>query len=253
VTDKTPALDLRELTVRYGGITAVDGVDLHVPDGAVVTVLGANGAGKSSMLSAISGSSVGSVGGRISAFGALVSTRSAHRVARRGLSLVPEGRKVFAPLSVQDNLLVGAYTLRSKRRVNELLDGVYDLFPILAERRTGPGGLLSGGEQQMLAFGRAMMSDPKIILMDEPSMGLAPVIVDRVMNAVKSINERGTAILLVEQNASAALTVASYAYVLERGRVVHSGPAEQLQSDPQVAAAFLGLRQDGDVGHGQES
>lgn len=243
MTDSDLDLSVTGLSVRYGGVLAVDGLSLRVRHGEVVAMLGANGAGKSSTLAALSGSSVGSVSGHIEVFGAVVSRQRAHRMNRRGVVLVPEGRRVFAPLSVEENLLLGGYSVRSRSRLRELLAEIYELFPVLADRRNGAAGLLSGGEQQMLAFGRALMSQPRLILMDEPSMGLAPVMVDRVMAAVRTINERGTSVLLVEQNAVAALGVASYAYVLERGRLVKSAPAADLAKDSTVADAFLGLRE----------
>lgn len=245
------ALQVDDLVVRYGGVTAVNGISLKVGSKDIVALLGANGAGKSSTLTALAGSSPGSVSGTIRLFGDKLGRSKAHRLTKRGVALVPEGRHVFAPLTVEDNLTLGAYRIKSRRRIDELMSDVYELFPILAERRKGYAGLLSGGEQQMLAFGRAMMSDPNLILMDEPSMGLAPIMVDRVMSAVRAINERGAAILIVEQNAVAALGVASFAYVLELGRVVHSGPATELSRDPAVARAFLGLREEPTIAAGQ--
>jgi branched-chain amino acid transport system ATP-binding protein len=158
--------------------------------------------------------------------------------------LVPEGRRVIAPLTVEENLQLGGYRQRSRPRTRELLAECFELFPVLEERRGATAGLLSGGEQQMLAFGRALMADPKLILMDEPSMGLAPAMVDRVMGAVAAINQRGTSILLVEQNAVAALAVADQAYVLDQGRIARSGPAADIAADPIVAQAFLGLREE---------
>jgi branched-chain amino acid transport system ATP-binding protein len=234
-------LSVEDLGVHYGGITAVESLSVSVGQSQIVTLLGANGAGKSSTLTALAGSNPGTVSGRIVFEGREVTRRRADRVASLGIALVPEGRQVFAPLTVEENLVVGAYLVRSKKRVRALIDEAFDLFPILAERRNGAAGLLSGGEQQMLAFGRAMMSEPRLILMDEPSMGLAPIMVDRVMDAITAMNERGASILLVEQNSVAALRVASYAYVLERGRIVRHGTADELAVDPAVAAAFLGL------------
>lgn len=234
------ALVVRDLFVRYGHVSAVEGVSLEVPSGATVAILGANGAGKSSTLGALSGSSVGSVTGEIELFGTAVKAKSAHHMARLGVSLVPEGRRMFAPLTVEENLLLGGYRHRSMKRTRQLVTEAYDLFPILAERSNAMAGLLSGGEQQMLAFGRAMMADPKLILMDEPSMGLAPIMVDKVFEAIKQINSRGTSILLVEQNAAAALNCASYAYVLRQGQIVHSGSSQDMRENPVVAHAFLG-------------
>jgi branched-chain amino acid transport system ATP-binding protein len=179
--------------------------------------------------------------GRIVFDGADVTGWPSHRVSRAGLVQVPEGRRIIGPLSVQDNLKLGAYHLRSKARLNVLLGEVYELFPILQERREAAGGLLSGGEQQMLAFGRALMSEPKVLLLDEPSMGLAPIAVDKVIEAVGKIAERGISILMVEQNAAAAFELASHAYVLEQGEVILEGPIDIVKDDPLVLRAFLGL------------
>ncbi len=241
------ALVVEDLEVRYGHVTAVQGVSLSLGEGSIVAVLGANGAGKTSTLRALSGSLRGSSSGRVTLFGESVLHRRPHRLVKRGLVLVPEGRQVVAPLTVEENLQLGGYQ-QSRARVQELLADCYELFPVLQERSGAPAGLLSGGEQQMLAFGRAIMADPKVILMDEPSMGLAPAMVDRVMGAVEAINRRGTSILLVEQNASAALAVAESADVLDQGRIVRSGPAAEVAADPIVAQAFLGLREDEDEG-----
>lgn len=237
-----PALVLRDLSVRYGHVTAVAGVSLELPAGAIVAVLGANGAGKSSTLGAVSGAVRARVRGDVRLFGERLSGMPSHRIVARGMVLVPEGRRVIAPLSVEENLLLGAYRQRSHKQVRATLAEVHELFPVLRERRSSPAGLLSGGEQQMLAFGRALMADPRVILMDEPSMGLAPAMVDRVIDAVLAINRLGKSVLLVEQNAAAALRVATYAYVLDRGRIASSGSAEAMRSDPVVAEVFLGLR-----------
>lgn len=236
-------LEINDVFVRYGHVAAVNGISLTVRRGQIVAVLGANGAGKTSLLNALAGSSVGKVTGSIKLFGDSIASRPAHRVVRAGMVMVPEGRQVFAPLSVEDNLLVGGYTKGSRRKTEQVKAEVYELFPVLYERRNSPAGLLSGGEQEMLAFGRAMMSLPKVILMDEPSMGLAPIMVDRVMGALTAINARETSILVVEQNAAAVLAVATYAYVLDRGRIVHSGPASEVSENPIVMEAFLGLRE----------
>jgi branched-chain amino acid transport system ATP-binding protein len=242
----TPPLVVEDLHVRYGHVTAVEGVSLLVEEGAVVAVLGANGAGKTSTLRAISGSLRGSASGRVALAGRSILRKRPHQLVQQGMVLVPEGRQVVAPLTVEENLQLGGYR-QKPARVRELLAECYELFPVLRERRDGIAGLLSGGEQQMLAFGRALMADPKVILMDEPSMGLSPAMVDRVMGAVADINARGASILLVEQNATAALRVASFAYVLERGRIVRSGPAAEVAGDPVVAQAFLGLREAADA------
>ena len=219
---------------------------LDVNRGEVVAVLGANGAGKSSTLRAIAGAVKASIQGTIELYGDSVRGKHSHSLVKRGLVLVPEGRQMIAPLSVEENLLLGAHQLRSRSRRGELLNEAFELFPVLRERRTQVSGLLSGGEQQMLAFGRALMSDPKIILMDEPSMGLSPLMVDRVMDAVRELNRRGRSILLVEQNATAAFGVASRVYVLDQGRIVREGPSAEVSADPIVAQAFLGLREEAD-------
>jgi branched-chain amino acid transport system ATP-binding protein len=232
------ALEVRDLEVRYGVVRAVQGVDLRVDEGELVVVLGANGAGKSSVLQAISGS-LRPAGGTITFQGKAVAGRPAHKVARSGLVLVPEGRRIFGPLTVEENLLIGGY-IQSRSRREQLLRETYEMFPILAERRTGPAGLLSGGEQQMLAFGRALMSSPSLLLLDEPSMGLAPVIVKSIMSSIAAIRARGLSILMVEQNA-AALDTASRAYVMEQGRIVLEGAPDTIIDDPIVARAFLGI------------
>jgi branched-chain amino acid transport system ATP-binding protein len=208
----------------------------------VVVVLGANGAGKSSTLAAICGATRPADGTVVFA-GRDVTGRRPERMLRVGLALVPEGRHVIAPLAVEDNLLLGAHVLRSRSRRRALLDEVYRMFPVLRERRRTAGGLLSGGEQQMLAFGRALMAEPSMLLLDEPSMGLAPVMVDSVMRAVEEIAARGISILMVEQNAAAAFGVASRAVILEQGRVVLEGPSAEISRDPRVLRAFLGLEE----------
>lgn len=256
--DGVPALKIDGLSVRYGHITAVASVSLELPAGAIVAVLGANGAGKSSTLGAVAGSVKAHVSGDVRLFGERVSGRPSHRIVARGMVLVPEGRRVIAPLTVEENLLLGAYRQRSRKTVRSKLAEVHELFPVLRERRGSPAGLLSGGEQQMLAFGRALMADPRVILMDEPSMGLAPAMVDRVIDAVRAINGLGKSVLLVEQNAVAALRVASHAYVLDRGRTASSGSAETMRSDPVVAEVFLGLherseRASAETGPGREA
>lgn len=233
-----PSLDVANLSVRYGGITAVTRVDLSVAVGEIVVLLGANGAGKSSTLRAISG--LVRHGGSVTWDGHDISRWKPHRIAHSGLVLVPEGRRVFSPLSVEENLLVGSYMQRSRDWRKTCLNRVYEMFPVLGERRKSQAGLLSGGEQQMLAFGRALMANPKLILMDEPSMGLAPAIVDFVMSSVATIADSGIGILMVEQNAAVALEVAHRAAVLERGIVGVRGTADEMRADPGVLKAFLG-------------
>jgi branched-chain amino acid transport system ATP-binding protein len=234
-----PLLEVRGLEVRYGGVAAVRGVDLSADAGRVEVVLGSNGAGKTSSLRSISGLQR-QAGGTIHWDGRDISKWPAFKIARAGLVLVPEGRRVFAPLTVEQNLQLGGYTNRSKEQRQEALDRVYQLFPILVERRNGRAGLLSGGEQQMLAFGRALMAAPKVVLADEPSMGLSPAMVDAVMGSIAEIAKTGIGVLMVEQNANAALAVADAAVVIERGRIVLRGSATEVRSHPDVVRAFLG-------------
>jgi branched-chain amino acid transport system ATP-binding protein len=233
-------LEVDDLVVRYGQVTAVHGISLRVEQGQVVSLLGSNGAGKTSTLNALSGA-LKPASGRIVFDGEEITGRPSHRVARAGLVQVPEGRRIIGPLTVEENLQLGAYNQRSGARIKTLLSDVYELFPILHERRDNAGGLLSGGEQQMLAFGRALMSEPKVLLLDEPSMGLAPIMVDRIIDAVGRIAERGISILMVEQNAAAAFELATYAYVLEQGELILEGTVDTVKSDPLVLRAFLGL------------
>jgi branched-chain amino acid transport system ATP-binding protein len=234
-------LEVTGLNVRYGGVVAVRGIDLSLELGRIEVILGANGAGKTSSLRAISGQ-LRQEAGKITWDGKDISRWPSYKVARAGLVLVPEGRKVFAPLSVHENLLLGGYVKHSESRRESLLKEVLDLFPILGQRSRQPAGLLSGGEQQMLALGRAMMSSPKVILMDEPSMGLAPVVVDAVMDAIADISSTGIGVLMVEQNAMAALRVARSAVVMERGHLTLAGSAVEMRKHPDVVKAFLGDR-----------
>ncbi|MCZ4078044.1 ABC transporter ATP-binding protein [Rhodococcus sp. H36-A4] len=231
-------LEVSNLHVRYGKVSAVNNIGLTVQPGRITLILGANGAGKSTTLRTIAGV-VKSISGTIDLDDRSLLGLKAHQVVRRGISLVPEGRQVFASLSVAENLRIGGYTsTREKREKNTEL--AYELFPILRERKDGPAGLLSGGEQQMLAFGRGLMSDPKYIMMDEPSMGLAPAIVDTVMESVRQIADRGLGVLMVEQNADAGLRVADDVVVVNRGESVYSGSAEDAKSHSSVVMAFLG-------------
>ena len=234
-------LEVTGLHVRYGGVVAVRGIDLSLELGRIEVILGANGAGKTSSLRAISGQ-LRQEAGKIIWDGADISRWPSYKVARAGLVLVPEGRKVFAPLSVHENLLLGGYVKHSESGRERLLKQVLELFPILGQRSRQPAGLLSGGEQQMLALGRAMMSAPKVILMDEPSMGLAPVVVDTVMDAIADISSTGIGVLMVEQNAMAALRVARSAVVMERGHLTLTGSATEMRRHPDVVKAFLGDR-----------
>jgi branched-chain amino acid transport system ATP-binding protein len=234
-----PSLEVAELCVRYGGLAAVQGIDLSVDEGEVVVMLGANGAGKSSTLNALSGR-VSVAAGSVRFNDRDITGWRADRVARAGLVQVPEGRQVFAPLTVEENLILGGYARPRKRR-QDLLREAYEMFPILAERQDAPAGLLSGGEQQMLAFGRALMSEPRLLMLDEPSMGLAPKIISTIMETVAGIAARGMPILMVEQNASASFEIADRVCVIEQGRIVLDGPASQVAGDPRVLRAFLGI------------
>lgn len=232
-------LDVRGLHVHYGGIQAVKGIDLEVRSGELVALIGANGAGKTTTLKALM-RMLPWAGGSVTYRGQSLAALAPHQLVQAGLALVPEGRGVFARLSVAENLEMGAYSRRDKQAVHRDFDRVYELFPRLAERRDQLAGTLSGGEQQMLAMGRAIMSKPQLLLLDEPSMGLAPIIVQRIFEVVRAINAGGATVLLVEQNARLALQSAARAYVMESGLITLSGPADQLLHDPKVRAAYLG-------------
>lgn len=233
-------LEISDVVVRYGAVTAVQGFSGSVADGDVVVVLGPNGAGKTSLLRAVAGL-VPKAGGRVSFAGEDVTRWRTHKISRAGIALVPEGRRIFSPMSVQDNLLIGAYARTSATDRAALLADVYDRFPVLAERRDRQAGLLSGGEQQMLAFGRALMSSPKLMMMDEPSMGLAPVAVDIVMSTVQSIAASGIAVLMVEQNAAMAQELATRAIVMERGEVTEVDETGRLRTGVGALSGFVDL------------
>ena len=230
-------LKISDLKVNYGGIEAVKGVSFDVPEGEIVTLIGANGAGKSSTLRAIAGL-VKPAGGKVEFKGEDITGKDPTSIVTKGITLVPEGRKIFPDLTVLENLRIGAY-LRNDDLTDDL-NWVYDLFPRLKERSWQAGGTLSGGEQQMLAVGRALMSRPKIIMMDEPSLGLAPIIVRGIFDIIKEINNRGVTVLLIEQNANMALKTAHAGYVLETGRITMSGTGAELRADETVKAAYLG-------------
>jgi branched-chain amino acid transport system ATP-binding protein len=232
-------LELTALEVHYGGIAALQGISLSVPEGTVVTLIGANGAGKSTTLRAISGL-VEPSAGDITFRGSSIVGLPAERIVGLGIVQVPEGRRVFPELSVDENLRVGAYLVRDKSVVAGELERMYALFPRLAERRKQVGSSLSGGEQQMLAFARALMSRPRLLLLDEPSLGLAPQLIDEVAATVSRIRQEGVTVLLVEQNAHVALNLADHGYVLETGRVAISGTGPELLDDPRVQEAYLG-------------
>ena len=232
-------LEIYDLKVSYGAITALDGVSLCVPKGRIVTLLGANGSGKTTTLRAITGLETPRAG-RIVFAGRDLQGRPTHEIVRSGIALVPEGRRIFANLTVYENLLLGAYFRQDQPALGRDLDLLYDTFPRLAERRNQAAGTLSGGEQQMLALGRALMSRPQLLLLDEPSLGLAPLLVKEVFHIIALLNQRGVTILLVEQNAAAALQIAHHGYVLETGRVVLSGSGADLSAHPQLQEAYLG-------------
>ena len=230
-------LSIHDLKVNYGGIEAVKGISFDVPKGDIVTLIGANGAGKSSTLRAIVGL-VKPKGGTIEFEGENIAGKDTTNIVAKGITLVPEGRRIFPDLTVYENLRVGAY-LRNDD-ITPDINWVYELYPRLKERSWQPGGTLSGGEQQMLAVGRALMSRPKLMMMDEPSLGLAPLIVRDIFNIIKEINKRGVTILLIEQNANMALSTAHTGYVMETGRITLSGPGKELLANEAVKAAYLG-------------
>jgi branched-chain amino acid transport system ATP-binding protein len=232
------ALEVRGLFAGYGRIEALHGIDLRVGQGELVALVGANGAGKTTLLRAVSGL-IRASAGSVTLFGREIGRDSADARVRAGLAQVLEGRQVFGPLSIQDNLLLGGY-IRPERR-QQRMDEMYALFPVLKEKRLLAAGTLSGGQQQMLAIARALMSEPKVLLLDEPSMGLAPLLVKEIFGVIARLKAQGIPILLVEQNAHAALSVADVGYVLETGAITLGGPAAQLLRDERVKAAYLGL------------
>jgi len=233
-----PLLSLEKVEVHYGGIRAVKGIDLVVEQGELVCLIGANGAGKTTTLRAITG--LAHAGGRIVYDGEDIAGAKPHEIARKGIALVPEGRGVFPQLTIEENLSMGAYTRRDRGAIAADADRVFTLFPRLKERRRQTAGTMSGGEQQMLAIGRALMSRPRLLLLDEPSMGLAPLMVERIFDVIRLIASEGVTMLLVEQNARLALEASRRAYVLESGLVTLSGEAPALLHDPQVRQAYLG-------------
>ena len=232
-------LEVRDLDVFYGSIHALQGISFSVSEGEIVTLIGANGADKSTTMRSVSGI-VRAKGGEITFRGQRINTVPAHRIVRMGMSHVPEGRQIFPNLTVLENLMMGAYTRTDKSEIKISLDEVMERFPRLKERSRQMAGTLSGGEQQMVAIGRGMMSKPALLILDEPSMGLSPVLVDEIFDIIRKINQQGTTVLLVEQNAFMALQVAHRAYVLETGRVVLSGSAAEVQANPRVRSAYLG-------------
>ena len=232
-------LKVEYIEVYYGGIHALKGISLEVPENKIVTLVGANGAGKSTTLRVIS-SLVPATNGRIFFDNREITNRPTVDIVKRGITLVPEGRRIFANLTVMENLHMGAYARKDKEGIQKDLDKVYDLFPRLKEREWQVAGTLSGGEQQMLAIGRALMSRPKLLMMDEPSLGLSPILVQEVFNIIQNIHQQGMTILLIEQNAMAALEIADYGYVMETGRIVLEGPGPELAAKDEVRRAYLG-------------
>ncbi|MGQ9682871.1 MAG: ABC transporter ATP-binding protein [Anaerolineae bacterium] len=232
-------LQVENLNVYYGAIHALQGVSFHLERGEIVTLIGANGAGKSTILKTICGL-LRPREGRVLYRGQDITRLPAHQIVKLGISQVPEGRRIFAPLTVRENLEMGAYTRSNPREIADSMERVFLSFPRLKERLAQLGGTLSGGEQQMLAMGRGLMSRPEVLLLDEPSMGLAPILVEEIFRIIEEINRQGTTILLVEQNAHMALQVASRGYVLETGRIVLEGTAAELRDNAQVRAAYLG-------------
>jgi branched-chain amino acid transport system ATP-binding protein len=243
-------LSVRGVEVVYNDVVlTLRGVSLDVPEGQIVALLGANGAGKTTLLRAITGLLRVHRGkvtkGRIELAGERVDGLDPAAVVRRGIAQVMEGRRIFQELSVDENLRAGAFTRRSKQEVREAYDRVLGLFPILADRRSATAGLLSGGEQQMLAMGRALMADPRVLLLDEPSLGLAPKLVEQVRDLIVEVNKQGTSVLLVEQNATMALSIAQHGYVLETGKVVKDGAADELAADQDIQEFYLGMGESG--------
>ena len=232
-------LEIENLEVYYGAINAIKGISFNVEQGEIIALIGANGAGKNTILHTITGL-VAAKHGSIRFNGKELTKTPAHKIVGMGMAHVPEGRRVFAQLTVYENLMLGAYTRKDKAEINESLERIYERFPRLKERLSQSAGTLSGGEQQMLAMGRALMSKPSIILMDEPSMGLSPLYVSEIFDIIQEINKSGTTVLLVEQNAKKALSIANRAYVLETGNIALSGDAHELMDNEQVKKAYLG-------------
>ncbi|CAH0135095.1 High-affinity branched-chain amino acid transport ATP-binding protein LivF [Peribacillus sp. Bi96] len=232
-------LNIEDINVYYGNIQALKGISLSINEGEIVTLIGANGAGKSTMLKTISGL-LKPKQGKIIYEGQSIGGKAAQSIVKMGISHVPEGRRVFANMTVEENLQLGAYLRKDKAGIKQDMEKVYELFPRLLERLKQQSGTLSGGEQQMLAMGRALMAKPRLLLLDEPSMGLAPLLVKQIFNIIEEINKTGTTILLVEQNANLALSIADRAYVVETGRIVLSGKSEELTASEEIKNAYLG-------------
>lgn len=232
---------MRQVDAFYGNVHVLRGIDLDIEEGEIVCLLGANGAGKSTTIKSIMGL-VNTPKGSISFSGAKILGLPSHKIVKQGIAIVPEGRRIFPSLTVMENLMMGAYTRSDGEGIKADLENIYSIFPRLKERVSQLGGTLSGGEQQMLAIGRALMSRPKLLLMDEPSMGLAPIVWEEIFRTVTAINKTGTSILLVEQNAVVASAVSQRGYVMETGRIVFSGSAKELAANDEIAKAYLGKR-----------
>jgi branched-chain amino acid transport system ATP-binding protein len=240
MADNVPFLDIVDLNVHYGGIHALRNINLQIAKGEIASVIGANGAGKSTLLKTIS-SVKAFTSGAIKLNGADIPKQS-YQLVKAGVTLVPEGRRIFGPLSVRENLMLGAYSKSDPAQVSRTMEEVFTLFPVLRDRSKQPGGTLSGGEQQMLAIGRALMSEPQLLLLDEPSLGLAPMIIDLVLDTIVKLNEEtGLTILLVEQNASLALEISDHSFVLETGEIKMRGRGIDLLDDPRIKESYLGL------------
>ncbi len=235
----TAFLEVRDLNVAYGAIQAVRGVTFSVEQGQIVSLIGSNGAGKTTTLRTISGL-LRPVSGEVLLDGKPLHKIPAHEILRHGVAHSPEGRRLFARMTVEENLRLGAYTRRDEPGILEDLDRIYDLFPVLGERRRNKAGLFSGGEQQMLAIGRALMSRPRLLMLDEPSMGLSPIMTQKIFSTVRDLRKEGTTVLLVEQNALSALALSDHAYVIDLGRTTLSGTGRELLADPRVQEAYLG-------------
>lgn len=233
-------LEIKDLNIFYGNIHAIKGISLDVNEGEIVCLIGANGAGKTSILQSISGL-VPIKSGKISFLGENITKTKSHKITEMGIAQVPEGRRIFTGLSVLDNLKLGAFTIKDgPENLNRDINAIYEKFPILEERKDQMAGTLSGGEQQMLAMGRALMSRPKLLLLDEPSMGLSPLFVEKIFEVIEFLHKEGTTILLVEQNANLALKISNRSYVLETGKIIKEGQSKELMSDPIVKKAYLG-------------
>ena len=234
-------LKVEDLVVSYGGIEALKGISLNVPDGKIITLIGANGAGKSTLLRTIIGL-VKPASGKISYNEKEITALNSQKIVTTGITLVPEGRRVFSNLTVLENLKIGAYMRNDKAEIEKDIEWIYSMFPRLQERNWQLAGTLSGGEQQMLAVGRALMCRPKLIMMDEPSLGLAPLVIKDIFRIIQEINAKGMTILLIEQNANMALKIADWAYVLETGRITMEGTGKELLENPQIREAYLGKK-----------